>query len=68
MTGGKEISTWHGETKMTMVQIAQKEVKRRGESPFLAVEFSSWTEQAYCYVRFMPVSTFTGTQLYLLNL
>ncbi len=59
MTGGKESFTWHGETKMAMMQIAQEEVKRLGESPFLAFSLfnlAQWTEQAYCYVHFMPVS------------
>lgn len=36
MTGGSESSTWHEETKITMVQIAQKEVKRLGDSYFLS--------------------------------
>lgn len=71
MTGGKESSTWHGKTKMTIVQIAQEEVKRLGDSTFLAFSLQSsaqWAEQAYCYVCFMPVSTVPGSQLYLWNL
>lgn len=71
MTGGKESSTWRGETKMTMVQIAQEEVKRLGESPFLSFSLqglTQWAEQIYCYVCFMPVFTVIGIHLSLWNL
>lgn len=41
MTGGRESTTWYGETKMTMVQIAQEEVKRQGDYLFISTMFSA---------------------------
>lgn len=56
MTGGRESSTWLGETKMTMVKIAQEEVKRLGDSLFLRRE-AQWVEKIYCSVCFMLAPT-----------